>query len=250
MKPTTSQYEKAITRLAPRQIEILQAFYYQPDSTVTASELAEVLNYKSFHGANRQIGAIGEAIAKHTGVKPPTYIDRGIKRSAYFAMVGGDYTSRGWKMVLQLKKALENLGLVEKPSTRIKHAERLPTEIQPFEEAFLYKEGLATRVMVNRYERNQRARLECIRHHGAVCKGCGFDFGHQYGKSAEGFIHVHHHVPLSEIGKNYTVDPIKDLIPLCPNCHSVVHFTNPALSIDELRRVINKSGKSRRRHVS
>ena len=75
------------------------------------------------------------------------------------------------RTVLQLKKALENLGLVEKPSTRIKHAERLPTEIQPFEEAFLYKEGLATRVMVNRYERNQRARLECIRHQGSLLFG-------------------------------------------------------------------------------
>ncbi len=34
----------------------------------------------------------------------------------------------------------------------------------------------------------------------------------------EGFIHVHHLKPLSEVGYEYRVDPIRDLRPVCPNC--------------------------------
>jgi len=35
---------------------------------------------------------------------------------------------------------------------------------------------------------------------------------------------VHHLVPISKIGKKYRVDPIKDLRPVCPNCHAVIHL--------------------------
>jgi predicted HNH restriction endonuclease len=60
-----------------------------------------------------------------------------------------------------------------------------------------------------------------------------------YGSVATGFIQVHHIIPLSEIGKSYNVDPVKDLIPLCANCHSVVHLVKPAMTIDELKKLIN-----------
>lgn len=38
-----------------------------------------------------------------------------------------------------------------------------------------------------------------------------------------GIIEVHHIVPISQIGKEYEVDPINDLVPLCPNCHTALH---------------------------
>ena len=69
-------------------------------------------------------------------------------------------------------------------------------------------------VFVNRYERNQQARIECIKYYGAVCQGCNFDFGQFYGTIAQGFVHVHHLISLADIGKTYSVDPIKDLVPL------------------------------------
>ena len=34
---------------------------------------------------------------------------------------------------------------------------------------------------------------------------------------------VHHIKPLSEINEEYEVDPINDLIPVCPNCHAMLH---------------------------
>lgn len=50
-----------------------------------------------------------------------------------------------------------------------------------------------------------------------------------------GVIHVHHIVPLSKIGAEYKLDPIKDLIPLCPNCHAVVHLGSEVMSIEKLK---------------
>ncbi len=55
-----------------------------------------------------------------------------------------------------------------------------------------------------------------------------------------GFIHVHHKVELSSIGREYVVDPIEDLVPVCPNCHAMLHTRKPALTIDGLRAILHK----------
>jgi 5-methylcytosine-specific restriction protein A len=64
---------------------------------------------------------------------------------------------------------------------------------------------------------------------------CGFEGSNVYGTLGDGVIHVHHVVPIAEIKRAYKLDPIRDLVPVCPNCHAVLHSTNPALTIDELR---------------
>ena len=102
-------------------------------------------------------------------------------------------------------------------------------------------EGAAKKVTVNAYERNLKARKDCINHYGPVCKICDFDFSKVYGKDlGEGFIHVHHLVDLATIGKEYKVDPVNDLLPLCPNCHAMVHKQKPAIQPDILRKLITK----------
>ena len=52
---------------------------------------------------------------------------------------------------------------------------------------------------------------------------CRFDAETVYGKEFAGKIEVHHIVPISEIGTDYKVDPETDLIPVCPNCHAILH---------------------------
>lgn len=99
-------------------------------------------------------------------------------------------------------------------------------------------EGAKTSVLESRYERNKINRALCIEYHGTNCKGCGLEMSDRYGSIARGYIHVHHVVPLSEMHGERVVDPIKEMVPLCPNCHSVVHLVNPPLSISELRRRI------------
>jgi 5-methylcytosine-specific restriction protein A len=101
-----------------------------------------------------------------------------------------------------------------------------------------YTEGAGKTVTVNRYERDNDARAACIVHYGPCCQVCGFAFADRYGAIGEGFIHVHHIVPLSEIGREYLVDPIQDLRPVCPNCHAMLHKRTPAYSVEELRAML------------
>ena len=103
------------------------------------------------------------------------------------------------------------------------------------EEVEGYPEGATSKIRVNRYERDLRNRAAAISIHGTNCQACGMKFGLCYGEIAEGYIEVHHTTPVSQLGENYLIDPAKDLVPLCSNCHSVVHRRNPPLSVNELK---------------
>lgn len=107
----------------------------------------------------------------------------------------------------------------------------IPEEITSPEK---YQEGSTKIISVNVYERNPKARSKCIEHYGNNCTICDFNFGEVFGELGEGFIHVHHLKPLSEIKESYNLDPITDLRPVCPNCHSMLHRKSPALSIEDL----------------
>jgi 5-methylcytosine-specific restriction protein A len=110
----------------------------------------------------------------------------------------------------------------------------------------LYYEGVSRTVTVNAYERDPRARKACIDHYGTVCSACGLDFGTMYGKLGQGFIHVHHIVPLSKIGKSYVVNPIKDLRPVCPNCHAMLHRGPEVLTVEQLHEILRKESSNNR----
>ena len=117
----------------------------------------------------------------------------------------------------------------------------LPTSKDVFETATIYvpelREGESHQVYTTRYERNPVARNRCIELKGCKCSICGFDFEKTYGEIGKGFIHVHHIVPVSEIGESYRVDYEKDLIPVCPNCHAMLHRKGG--SVEGLKEIIN-----------
>ena len=112
------------------------------------------------------------------------------------------------------------------------------------EENCEYYEGHVIKITVNRYERSSVARMKCIECHGAKCVICGMDFGKKYGKIGDGFIHVHHLKPLHSIGEEYIVDYKNDLIPVCPNCHAMIHRieNGSELSVQELKRILGEEG--------
>ncbi|MFO0755958.1 MAG: HNH endonuclease [Byssovorax sp.] len=99
-------------------------------------------------------------------------------------------------------------------------------------------EGAAQQAWVSRFERNPLARRRCIEHHGSTCVACGFSFGDVYGDLAEGYIHVHHLAPLAETAEEREVDPIRDLRPLCPNCHAVAHLKSPPLTPEAIAELL------------
>ncbi len=101
------------------------------------------------------------------------------------------------------------------------------------------EEGNRVSVLVNKYERSRTNRDACIREYGAWCRVCDFDFAKAYGEIGEGYIHVHHLTPLAALdGKARKIDPIKDMLPVCPNCHEMLHQCDPPYTIDQLREII------------
>lgn len=105
-------------------------------------------------------------------------------------------------------------------------------------------EGKQSKRYITTYERNPNYRKQAIAIHGESCAACSFNFGAFYGEYAEGFIHIHHIIPVSEFETPQAIDPETDLIPLCANCHSVIHRKKySTLSLDELRELIADNAK-------
>ena len=65
-------------------------------------------------------------------------------------------------------------------------------------------------------------------------------FSDVYGEIGDQFIHVHHLNPISETGNTFT-DPVSDLRPVCPNCHSMLHKKHPPYGIEELKELMKLS---------
>lgn len=148
-----------------------------------------------------------------------------------------------------LKKSRSKKNTASRQSAREKRAAleaeeeeaRAPGEIKPGERV---PEGAKKQITVNAHERNPKARLECKKHYlrnegRLVCQICGFDFGTYYGPEYKNKIHIHHLIPLKDIGEEYMVDPVKDLLPVCPNCHLVLHAGN-GISVEDLKKKLGK----------
>ena len=136
--------------------------------------------------------------------------------------------TRSWA---QWATSEKDKAIVQMPVSPVHPAEEIP-------DGSTYSEGSVTHILVNRYERDAKAREACIAHYGVKCDLCGFVFGDFYGDIALGFIHVHHIRPISTLGPNYNVNPIEDLRPVCPNCHAILHRRHPAYSLQEVRQSI------------
>lgn len=105
------------------------------------------------------------------------------------------------------------------------------------------EEGEKKKIVVNVYERDEKLRNLCIKKYGYKCQVCGVCLEDVYGKVAQEFIHVHHIKPISEYGYKHETDALNDLIPVCPNCHAMLHRTKNGslVSIEELIGILKHS---------
>lgn len=103
------------------------------------------------------------------------------------------------------------------------------------------KEGRKIDYYGFRYERNPQNRKEAIKLHGTKCFACGFDYEKTYGPFGKDFIEIHHTKPLAEQESEIIINPETDLIPLCANCHRMIHHRNPCLSLEELKELIKQN---------
>jgi hypothetical protein len=150
-------------------------------------------------------------------------------------------TIRGWKgreIVTTLRNHTQMFNDIE---VDLVEGVRLPEEVPA---GSVHTEGSVQQILVNRYERDPRARTACIAHYGSTCVICRFNFGIVYGSLAETIIHVHHLKPLAEIGREYRVDPVADLRPVCPNCHAVIHQGGGCRDIQEVKKMLEQGGSA------
>jgi len=42
------------------------------------------------------------------------------------------------------------------------------------------------------------------------------------------------------LAKNTKVNPVNDLIPVCPNCHWVIHLSDPPQTVEEVKALLQK----------
>lgn len=102
------------------------------------------------------------------------------------------------------------------------------------------REGAVRQIQVNAYERDREARRRCLEYYGRRCVVCQMTFADVYGDEFASIIHVHHVVALSTIAREYEVDPIKDLRPVCPNCHAVIHSRTPQYTLEEASALLTR----------
>lgn len=139
------------------------------------------------------------------------------------------YEEKSGSSVKKRKDVYERyLNLIDKEPQKTVYPDEVDIEIE-------YSEGKTKKVLVNSYERNTVARKKCIEHFGLNCQVCDFNFKDKFGDLGKDFIHVHHKIDIATIGNEYSVNPLTDLIPVCPNCHSMLHKRKPAYSISELK---------------
>ena len=110
----------------------------------------------------------------------------------------------------------------------------------------IYLEGEAGESQPTEWrKRNMLLRQACIDHykrlHGGrlVCECCGFDFTKAYDIDDE-YIEVHHLHPFSQTEGEHEVNAVTDLVPLCANCHRMIHHGQGGggncMTLDELKR--------------
>ncbi len=177
------------------------------------------------------------------------YLCAAIETHEEWLTAGNGHTS--WKSLLYYiefrseKEGVDWLPIYETKKREIKkekeEARKRQTKEQKSKQDFT--EGNVVESHYDRHERDHGARIKCIEHYGCKCSICGFNFEAQYGEVGKEFIEVHHIVPISSTDSEHKVDPIKDLIPVCSNCHSILHRRRPAPYLPEDVRFMIKAQK-------
>jgi 5-methylcytosine-specific restriction protein A len=210
---------------------------YKYGKGVNAKYLSVLMNLPNYQILNHQASTFGWHIAKtYKSMNYPK--DKKGKIEFWHIPFWGEKRAgySYWELRPELKAAIEKMHQLALCSLK------LPTEIKELHDEetdlSMHDEGSKMKVIVNRYERSPKARQLCLNHYGYICCICDFNFEKVYGLLGRRYAEVHHLIPLHTISKRYKVDPVKDLRPVCANCHAMIHKGN--LSIEELKVIVNR----------
>ena len=236
MTPAKAQFVDALRNapLTDQQRSAILGVYSFPQHRASAPQLATLLGNRRYSKANLAFGGAAHVISDHLGLRPPRWAED--DPNWWSILSTWNPVARTWELLPELVNAIRETGF-DSVSPFDPHADDAPVGVP-------LQEGATTTVTVTLYERSAIARRKCVEHYGCSCCVCGFSFESAYGELGRDYIHVHHVIPLAEVAKEYEVDPVHDLRPICPNCHAMLHRKSSALSVDELRTLINPNEAS------
>ena len=238
---TAQQYQRALSALDRRGIpptyrKLLLAHLRQAGRPISWRQLGKSVGYphaEAHKSVNLQYGSFARSLARE--MRPRTKPPFGLHLLAEWE--GKDQSGeQAFLMRPEVVTALQALGWDS--SAPSAPASERPSD--PGLERKTYSEGGRRDVVQSKQERDPRARRECLKHYGTDCVVCGKSMETVYGPVAIGLIHVHHINPLAGTSARRRTDPIRDLRPVCPNCHGVIHRRSPLHSIDEVRALLGQ----------
>lgn len=153
------------------------------------------------------------------------------------SLAPSDWTDFSFKAVFEYRREQDAYSALSEPllaaiSIPLCLLETSDEWAEPLEGDFEGRQYLAE---VRKYERSRYNRAICLRNYGFSCRGCGLQMSETYGPLSNEVIDVHHIVPVSKMARPARLDPLRDLVPLCPTCHRVIHTEDPPLSVAQLR---------------
>lgn len=185
-----------------------EGLYEQTDRTYYERMRSNVYSTASAKAANTAEGETYTTILKH---------------------VAGFYNSKTFKGKEKVQLSHAEMGKPYKYVEDVypKHVaetshEQKTDHLQPADDELL-TEGKIRQVSLTLHERNRKYRQICLNEHGYTCAVCGIDFEKFYGEIGREFIEVHHLERIADTDGEHEIDPKTELVPLCSNCHSMIH---------------------------
>ena len=123
-------------------------------------------------------------------------------------------------------------------------------KIEIFDENIIINEGIKTIYTTTIYRRSKELRDFAIQHYTQKdhipCICCNFDFEKIYGDLGKGFIEMHHIKPIfkyeDEDLEKTMIKAIKNIVPVCSNCHRIIHRNKKKpIDIDYLAKIIKEN---------
>jgi len=146
---------------------------------------------------------------------------------------------------------IENLIIVEDKNKKRK--------IETFDENLMIREGLQKKAEVKVYERSKKLRDFAINYYQKKnkisCNCCTFNYEDFYGPDiAKGYIEIHHIKPIFKFDDEEIEmtlrDSIKNLLPVCSNCHRMIHRNwNEPIEIKILKESILNNGIINKKYI-
>lgn len=205
-------------------------------SDTRVTQLSELLREATIHSATGRLDSFRSpsSVARKSFDIATRHPDYQGKRTH-----GGRYDAAVLKEFIDEPTRMNELAVAIR--SEIIAGKSAPPASDPDLESLTAFEGAVVAAAHLRRERNPKlreAKIASVRHQGRAvqCEVCGFDFATRYGLLGEGYIEVHHVLPLHASG--LVVTRLKDLALLCSNCHRMIHRAHPWVTPDELREML------------